>query len=167
MQTSELLFLFFGLMVVLPVLYLIFTKNIIRAIFSVALTFLGIAALYVLLNAEYLAVVQILIYAGGMIVLLIFGVMLSKRVGDQGIFTGHRGVFAGALVFIFFLTLLFKLIYTSQNNWSREPAGLPDQVKQIGVLFLTDHLIAFELVAFILLVALVGAAFLAKKSGDI
>lgn len=166
---SNVLFVTFGVMVVLPVIFLIFTRNIIHAVLALVVALLGISAMYVLLKAEYLAVVQILIYAGGIIVLLIFGIMLTRRTGEQGVFTDHRGLFGGALVFVFFLALLWKLIHAAETfrhmeGYVYKPEA--DQVKELGVLFLTDHLIAFELIAFILLLALIGAAFLAKKSSE-
>lgn len=166
-MTSLLIFLFFGLMVVLPVLYLIFTNNVIRAAFALVVALLGVAAMYVLLHAEFMAVVQILIYAGGIIVLLIFGIMLTNRSEKEGVYTGHRRVVVGVGVVAIFLGLLIKMIYTSMDSLELAQEQTVVEIGRIGVLFLTDHLIAFELVAFVLLVALVGAAFLAKKSNNI
>lgn len=163
---SDALAIGFGLSVVLPVLYLIFTSNIIRAAFAFAISLLGLAAIYVLLQAELMAVVQILIYAGGVIVLLIFGVMLTRRIGGDGVFTRHRGVVLGVLVSFGFFVMLCRWILGSGLGFAPETAG-EDQVRRIGVLFLTDHLIAFEVMAFLLLVALVGAAYLAKKSDNV
>lgn len=163
---SKVIFFVFATMVALPVIYLVFTRNIIRAAFAAACSLLGIAALYVLLSAEFIAVVQILIYVGGITVLLIFGIMLTKRIDSGGVFTAHRGVFVGIAAFLGFLLVLSKLIFTSGMELSPDNAETGDQVRQIGVLYLTDHLLAFELVAFVLLVALVGAAFLAKKSNN-
>ncbi|MEQ8580593.1 MAG: NADH-quinone oxidoreductase subunit J [Marinoscillum sp.] len=166
MGISEVLTVFFGLMIVLPVLYLLFTNNIIRAAFAFVISLLGLAAVYVLLHAELMAVVQIMIYAGGVIVLLIFGIMLTKRVSEAGVFTQHRGVVLGGAVSTVFFLLLVKWILAAGLKWPNVEVSGQDQVRKIGILFLTDHLIAFEVIAFLLLVALVGAAFLAKKSGN-
>lgn len=166
MEMSSLLFFAFAAMVVLPVIYLIFTRNIIRAAFAVVITLLGIAALFVLLNAEYMAVVQILIYAGGVIVLLIFGVMLTKRIGDEGVFTDHRGLFMGGFLFLLVIGFLMNFIHREAGSFDEQVIAHTDQVRAVGVLFLTDYILAFELIAFILLLALVGASYLAKKSGN-
>lgn len=163
---NSVLLIFFGLMVIVPVIYLLFTKDVIRAAFAFVTTMLGIAALYVLLNAEVAAVVQLLIYAGGVIVLLIFGIMLTKRSGNEGISTLHRNVWVANLVVLVAFGLLAKWILTSELMVEQGIANTQNQVNQIGVLFLTDHIIAFEIVAVLLLVALVGAAFLAKKSSS-
>lgn len=151
-------------MTVLPLIYMILTKNIIRAAFAFTISLLGLAAIYVLLNSNFMAVVQLLIYAGGIVVLLIFGVMLSKRTKEEGVITGHHQLFQGSLIFFGLLTFLVLAISRSNQIWNETLAQQTNQAKQVGILYLTDHLVAFELVAFLLLVALVGAAFLAKKS---
>lgn len=160
------LFFFFATMTILPVVYLIFTRNIIRAAFALVISLLGLAALYVLLNSELMAVVQILIYAGGVMVLLIFGVMLTKRSAEDGVFTAHRNLLISGVGASTLFVALCQLIGQSGLSFDSNKLSSVDQVKSIGVLLLTDHLIAFELVAFVLLVALVGAAFLSKKSAD-
>lgn len=166
MAISKLIFFFFAAMTVLPVLYILFTGNIVRSAFALVITMLGVAAMYVLLQAEVMAVVQILIYAGGIIVLLLFGIMLTRRLSDEGVFAGHRGVVIGSLIALLFFGMLAKLLLTSGLQFEKPTEVVEDQVAHVGVLFLTDHIIAFELVAYLLLVALVGAAFLAKKSDN-
>lgn len=167
MEIADILFAFFGAMTVLPVIYLIFTKNIIRAAFALVISLLGLAALYVLLSAELMAVVQILIYAGGIIVLLVFGIMLTKRISEDGVFSGHRNTVLSGLIVTVILGMLSTLIFSSGLSWSDSEAMEVDQVSAIGIMFLTDYLLSFEIIAFVLLVALVGSAYLAKKSGNI
>ncbi|MEP0368443.1 MAG: NADH-quinone oxidoreductase subunit J [Cyclobacteriaceae bacterium] len=163
MMNLDVLFFGFAAMVALPLIYMIFTRNIIRSVFAFTISLLGLAAIYVLLNADLMAVVQILIYAGGIVVLLIFGVMLTKRTREAGVFTDHHQVVIGGLVFIGMLVFLVSgILKAGQAEWAG--VEFENQIAKVGVLYLTDHLVAFELVAFLLLVALVGAAFLAKKS---
>lgn len=163
MEMSNILFVAFSLMTVLPVFYMLFTRNIIRAAFALVISFLGLAALYVLLHSELMAVVQILIYAGGIIVLLLFGIMLTKRGKEEGVYTAHRNLLIAGVTSTALFLLLAKLIWETKWFLGDEP-NVGNQVKFIGTMFLTKHLIAFELIAFVLLVALVGAAYLAKKS---
>lgn len=141
------------------------TKNVVHAAYALALTLIGIAGLYVLMNAELLAVVQILIYAGGVVILLSFGIMLTNRIGGQKVISESRNRFLGAisslLIFAGFSTLIYQL-----DLHSLEVIAISDAITQIGVSMLTENLVAFELIAFILLVALVGAAYLAKVSSD-
>lgn len=166
MMLSDLILGIFALVVILPVLYMLFTKNIIRAAFAFAVSLLGMAAIYVLLHAELMAVVQIMIYAGGVIVLLLFGVMLTKRKKTEGVFTKHRDVALGIGLVMVLFSLLVGWIGASGLRWKSAEVLAQNQVKEIGVFFLTDHLLSFEIVAFLLLVVLVGAALLAKNSGN-
>ncbi len=160
----DVLFYVFAAMTGLPLIYLVFTKNIIRAAFAFTVSLLGLAAIYVLLNADFMAAVQIMIYAGGIVVLLIFGVMLTKRTTTWGVFTEHHFVIPAILVVGAMMAFLVKAILDAGKSWQAGGVSALAQTKKIGVLYLTDHLIAFELIAFLLLVALVGAAFLAKKA---
>ncbi|MFY0599251.1 MAG: NADH-quinone oxidoreductase subunit J [Cyclobacteriaceae bacterium] len=160
----DVLFYVFASMTCLPLVYLVFTKNIIIAAFAFTISLLGMAALYVLLNADFMAVVQILIYAGGIVVLLIFGVMLTKRTSKAGVFTSHHQLISGLLIFVGMIAFLISSIVKSNPVWNDTGVASQNQIKQVGILYLTDHLVAFELIAFLLLAALVAAAFLAKKS---
>ncbi len=163
---SNILFAFFSAMVVLPIIYMLITSNIIRAAFALVISLLGLAAIYVLLNAELMAVVQILIYAGGIIVLLLFGIMLTRRISEEGVTTEHRNLLLSGVIACLLMGALTWFILESSLQWTGDPVAI-DQVERIGISFMTDYLLGFELIAFILLVALVGASYLAKRSGNI
>ena len=153
----------FGFMTLLGVGIIVFTKNIIHAAYALALTLIGVAGVYVILNADFLAVVQILLYAGGVVILLAFGVMMTNRLRGQKVLTESKNRWIGGLIAITsFIGLAY--LFSGFNSQMLNGSIQTDQVKQIGVALLTDHLVAFELIAFILLVALVGAAYLAKMS---
>ena len=140
------------------------TRNIIHAAYALALVLMSVAGIYVLLHAELLAVVQILLYAGGVVILLVFGVMLTNRLrGVEVVSTTRNKVIGGFISIALFAGLIFLF---SGLEVKRERVLVSDQVGDIAISFLTDHIIAFELIAFILLVALVGASYLAKKSAD-
>ncbi len=161
---ANILIFFFTAITIAPIVYILITKNVIRAVFSLAFSFLGLAGLYVLMNAEFMAVVQLLIYAGGIIVLMVFGLMLTKTTLNKGFITKHRSLFFGALVsFILFISLTMLALRSGFHTETIPEGG--DPIARVGQLFLTDFIIAFEVVAFLLLVALVGASYLAKKSG--
>ena len=162
---KQALLIIFTLIAVLPVIYIVFTRNIIRAVFSLATSFLGLAGIYVLLNAEFMAVVQILIYVGGIIVLMVFGLMLTKSSYSQGFITTHRYPILGTLIGVIILGLLM-LIGFRENLGQTDIATYSNSINDIGRLYLTEFILAFEVVAFLLLVALVGASFLAKQSAD-
>jgi NADH-quinone oxidoreductase subunit J len=88
MQAFDILFFVFALITIVSACIVVFSKNLMYAAFSLLFTFFGVAALYVLLYADFLAVTQVLIYVGGILVLLLFGVMLTSKVVKVEIQTG-------------------------------------------------------------------------------
>lgn len=158
-------FFVFAVLILVPVLYLLFTKNIVRAAFAFGLSLLGLAGLFVTLDAAFMAIVQVLIYAGGVLVLLLFGVMLSKSNRTKGIFTGQHYVVVG-LVMGSGLLLILGSVYIRGFQLAEPATSSTDLTFRIGVQLLTEHLVAFELIAYLLLVVLVGATFIAKKAGE-
>ncbi|MEM8938565.1 MAG: NADH-quinone oxidoreductase subunit J [Bacteroidota bacterium] len=152
-------------MIVLGVGIIVFSRNIIHAAYALSLALLGIAGVYVLLNAELLAVVQILIYAGGVVILLAFGVMMTHRLRGEKVLSGAKNQFPAAITAIAIFVILAHSISETNFPGNKVPK-MNNQVEHIGVAFLTEHIVAFELIAFILLVALVGAAYLAKLAAN-
>lgn len=154
---------FFGL-VLIGIGVIVRTKNVIHAAYSLALVLVGLAGIYVLLNTELLAVVQLLLYAGGVAVLLVFGVMMTNRDHGELITKSRNSVLAAILALAIFSGLTYLI--TDSRIDEKPNVGSGNQVEQIGISFLTEHIVAFELIAFILLVALAGASYLAKMSAD-
>ena len=154
---------FFGLLIFLSGLTLIFTENLIYAAFLLALCLLSIAGFYVIYNASFLAVIQILIYAGGILILIAFGIMLTNRSPDGKVIVGYHLLFFGSLVTLGMALLIYALMGSSTIG-PQEVLQTTGQVKKIGLRFLTQYILAFELIAFLLLVVLVGASYLGKKS---
>lgn len=153
----------FTVFIVLGTGLILFTKNIIHAAYGLGLVLILQAGIFVLLNAELLAVTQILLYAGGVVIILVFGVMMTNR--KDGLPTSeHRNFIIPGIVS---LLILIGLVWVISGIHPPEMVEVnKNQITEIGISFLTDHLVAFELIAFILLVALVGAAYLAKVSSE-
>ena len=154
---------FFGLLIFISGSSLIFTKNLIYAAFLLALCLLSISGLYIVYNANYLAVIQILIYAGGVLILLAFGIMLTNRSPEGKVRVRNHLLFYGAFVTLSISLLVYELMDFSSIlvHDFYQTAG---QIREIGVRFLTQYILAFELIAYLLLVVLVGASYLGKKS---
>ena len=157
--------LMIGLMILIGVGIIVITKNIVHAAYALALALLGVAGVYVLLGAELLAVVQIMLYAGGVVILLSFGVMMTSRLRGERVLSESKNQFLAASTSVLLLVLLVIGI-SSADFAPKESAVVDNQIEAIGISFLTDHIVAFELIAFILLVALVGAAYLAKMAAN-
>ncbi len=155
----------FSLLALLGIGIILLTKNVIHAAYALALVLISLAGTYVLLKAELVAVVQILLYAGGVVILLVFGVMMTTRQGKNLLLSESKNRVLATLISI---TIFATISYIGFNTGilKPDPVATVDQVESIGISFLTTHLVAFELVAFLLLVALVGAAYLAKRSAN-
>ncbi|MCW5852742.1 MAG: NADH-quinone oxidoreductase subunit J [Anaerolineae bacterium] len=126
------------------------------------LSFAGVAGLYVLLEAPFLAAAQILIYVGAVAVLILFAVMLTRRVmGDPGVSQNNSQWGAAAVV----AALMFIVLsLTSVQNWRPSTESPPLlAVNALGEAFLGPYLLPFEIVSVVLLVALVGAIILARE----
>jgi len=159
----EAIHIFMIVLILAGVSIIVLSKNIVHAAYALALTLVGVAGMYVLMDAELLAVVQLLIYAGGVVILLSFGVMLTNRLRGEKVVTNSGNNRTGAIISV---VIFFGFIYLIRSIDFEADAiqASSGQIRQIGVSLLTEHLVAFELIAFILLAALMGAAYLAKMS---
>ena len=139
-----------------------FSQNIIYSAFSLLGTFAGVAGLYVFLGADFVAGVQVLIYVGGILVLILFAVMLTHRITDVEITNRAAGRLPGLLIVGVFLVILIQTI--RETRWVRvkEVAHQPTTAK-IGDLFLENYLLPFELASLVLLAAMIGAVVLSRK----
>jgi len=139
-----------------------FSRNIIYSAFSLLGTFAGVAAIYVFLGADFVVAVQVLIYVGGILVLILFAVMLTHRITDVQITNRAVGripalVVVGVLVF-----LLVQTIRETPWQKAKEVVFSPTTAR-IGDLFLQNYLLPFELASLVLLAALIGAVVLSRK----
>lgn len=160
----------FSTLAILSALFILFTKNLIYAAFALFLAFLGVAALYVLAGADFLGVTQVMIYVGGILVLLIFGIMLTQKSDKSAdpskpnrIEVLIKREFWGFLLGTGFFIFLLKVIFTSDFRMAGDSINSKSTIKTIGVELMTSHLLPFEIAAVLLLVALIGAAYLAMN----
>ncbi len=137
-------------------------RNVFHAAISMAFSFVGVAGIYVLLHAEFLAAIQILLYVGAIAVMIVFAVMLTQR-GDMALtnLSNNKKWLAG-LVSI--ATLLLIGLVTGRTVWTQSTVAMPEStVPTIGKLFMTDYVLPFEIAAVLLLVAMIGAIVIAKE----
>jgi NADH-quinone oxidoreductase subunit J len=147
------------------------SRNIVRTSVCLLFTLLGVAGLYFLLGAEFLAAVQLVVYAGGTLILIVFGVMLTSNAPSVS-YQPSRGEILIALLVgsLMFSSLAFALVdWTHLQGFPTKPAPAlanpspgTDPVASLGVALLGDYLLPFELVSVVLLVVMIGAAYLAK-----
>jgi NADH:ubiquinone oxidoreductase subunit 6 (subunit J) len=163
LSIRDILFIAFAVLTVLPACIVVFHRKLVYSAFSLMASFFGVAALYALVGADFLAAVQVLIYVGGVVVLILFGVMLTSKVQDVHVSNESRNkwpaaVLSGAL-FLFLLKVAFSV-----DEWTQTTAPAWDPTTQtIGHLFLNEFLLPFEVASVVLLLAIVGASFLVRK----
>jgi NADH-quinone oxidoreductase subunit J len=137
-------------------------KNLVHCVLWLAVTFIAIAGVYMMLNADFLAMVQILVYAGAVCIMVVFAIMLTQRkdMGHSNLFNAQFRV-AGLVAF---LTTLVSCFLGVRTTWMVSATPVPsDTVGQIAELMLSKYVIPFEVAALLLLVALIGAIILAKE----
>jgi NADH-quinone oxidoreductase subunit J len=161
-MTAAALFYIFALMSVLSAVCVVVSRNIVRTAVSLLFTLLGVAGLYFLLNAEFLAAVQLVVYAGGTLILIIFGVMLTSK----SPFSRFEPKLVEVIVALSFgsvlLVALIAGIVRAKFNSQVIEAGGTYPMDKLGQALLGDFLIPFELASVLLLVVMIGAAYLAK-----
>jgi NADH-quinone oxidoreductase subunit J len=164
MQLFDIVFFVFAFMTVASAFIVVFSKNMIYSAFALLFTFFGVAGLYVLLQADFLAVTQILIYVGGILVLLLFGVMLTNKVINVELKGGSMNTIPALMLVAVVAGTLGGLFY---STWKGTPAPaattLATTTKTLGEMLMTGYLLPFEIASVILLVALIGAAMFARK----
>jgi NADH-quinone oxidoreductase subunit J len=142
----------------------------VHAVLFLVLNFLAVAALYVLLTAQFLAVIQVLVYAGGIVVLYLFVVMLVnlKRPPEDHAAPQRRSWLAFALSGAVLAELGAILVWGGFGRGTDSAAAQTSElalnnVERVGMLLYTDYLVPFEVASMLLLVAMVGAIILAKR----
>ncbi len=160
---TDLLFYAFAVMTIGGAAGCAFSRNLIYSAWALLFAFMGVAGLYVFLGADFPAVAQVLIYVGGILVLILFAIMLTKQIGeDPRLSNAHLGLPVGAALAVVTVgTLTYMAVMApwkvvAEPSWEPVSAGL-------GVAFLTDFLLPFEVASVVLLAALIGAVIIARK----
>jgi NADH-quinone oxidoreductase subunit J len=163
MELQAIVFYVFAVITLGSAFVVVFSRNIVYSAFSLLFTFFGVAGLYVLLNADFLAVTQILIYVGGILVLLLFGVMLTNRVISVDIKTSTVQTVPALLLVAVVAGSLSGLFYSTFNGVAAAPTAVKTTTPALGELLMTTYLLPFEIASVVLLVALIGAALMSRR----
>jgi NADH-quinone oxidoreductase subunit J len=162
----QIIFYVFAALVIGSAFLVVYGRNLVYSAFALLATFFGVAVFYVLLGADFLAGAQVLIYVGGILILLLFGVMLTQRIYDLNLKTETHQVLPGAAVALAVFAALIAVIFrTPWRNLGIVVEGATTET--IGRLFLTRYILPFEAASLLLLVALIGAAMLVRGRTDL
>ncbi|MBC3785351.1 NADH-quinone oxidoreductase subunit J family protein [Spirosoma utsteinense] len=173
----QLAFYAFAALTLIGAFAVLFTRNVLYAAFFLLLTLLGTAGLFVLASADFLAIAQIMIYVGGVLVLVIFGVMLThkpERPTDASSQTPNRiaslnrvGTSLSRVLPVLVAGGLFMALYTllrrAHFSLLSRPIGWESTIRTVGKQLMTEYVVPFEIVGILLLAALVGATYLAAS----
>ena len=164
MTAEAAVFWAFAIVTVGSAAVVVLSRTLIYSAFALLFTFFGVAGLYVLLGADFLAATQVLIYVGGILVLLLFGVMLTHKIYDLDLRTGTTQLAPGLIV----AAGLFVVLTTVglRTQWMSVPRAPAPTTAEIGRLFLGRYLLPFEAASILLLVALLGAAMIVRRRRD-
>ena len=159
---GELVFLGISLLVIVSAFGVVLSSSLIYSAVSLLFTLFGVAGLYIFLYADFLAATQVIIYVGGILVLIIFGVMLTNKIDSPSIASSSSnqvfGFVISSLLFVLHLAVILK------THWYKVNDGVSEKtVEIIGKMLLTEYLLPFEIVSVLLLGALMGSAMLSRK----
>ena len=174
MTIQQVVFILISLLTIVSAIVVVTDRNLFRAAIALMASFLGVAGLYILLEAGFLAVAQLLVYIGAISILVIFAIMMTRRLMQtvESPFNSQPiwGLAAALLAFILLVVVVLRTWPTSKFPAPAEISGvaIEESVKQLGVLLVSPeaYVIPFEVASVLLLAALVGAVFLARPEKE-
>jgi NADH-quinone oxidoreductase subunit J len=156
----QVIFVLLSALILVSALAVVTVKNLIHSALWLIASFFGVGALYLLMEAEFIAVVQVLVYVGAISILILFAIMLTRHVTGEGVRQLYKRWWVAFLV----AAALFGLLIVptiAGYAWEREAQGAPPETIassfEIGKAFMKEYLLPFELASVLLLVALIGA----------
>jgi NADH-quinone oxidoreductase subunit J len=169
MNIATIAFYGFEIIAAIAASAILFTKNVFYGALLLIVCLLSLAAIYILAFAEFVAVTQILIYAGGILVLIIFGVMLTSKISNKPLVVQNQYSVRGPIVGLSFFTMMC-LLFSQSHYFKNTPIKAEEgytAINQIGILLMSDYMLPFETVGMLLLIALLCAAVVASSFNSI
>ncbi|MEW5701650.1 MAG: NADH-quinone oxidoreductase subunit J [Candidatus Zixiibacteriota bacterium] len=151
-----------ALLIIVSALSVVTTKNIFHSAIFLILALFGVAGIFVLLEAPFLAAAQVLIYVGAVAILMIFAVMMTARIADATLQHTNEQVPLGLVISAGLLAVILYSLWQTPISVSAA-APVSGAGKKLGELFLTKFVLPFEVVSVLLLAALIGALIIAKR----
>jgi len=162
-----LIFLGIAFTSIIAALLVITRKNPIHSALFLVLTFLCVAVLYLLLQSQFIAIIQVIVYAGAIVTLIVFVIMLLNLEQElrSGLKLFYSKVIGGALAVLFLFAIIYSVAATSLTGKTGPytPEKVSANVKAVGEVLFTQYLFPFEITSVLLVAAIVGAVVLSKK----
>ncbi len=157
---TQIIFWAFVILTVGSAIVVVFSKRIIYSAFALLFTLFGVAGLYVFLAADFLAASQLLVYVGGILTLIIFGVFLTTKLHGMSIPEQTHQRYLAIIPVAGIIAILFYVFFSV--DWFAHASAAEPTTKDLGKLLLTTYLVPFEVASVLLLAALIGAMRLAR-----
>lgn len=162
MSGSYLVYFSEGVIVAAAVM-LLFVRNLLSAVLLIMTILIFLGGIYLLLGDEFIGVTQILIYAGGVLVVVLFGIMLTARGPRIPLQVSQANLWRALLIMV---PLLVALVLLYASTIQGVPYNNNTRLPEIGLAIMTDYVLPFELAGILLLVALLGAAAILTPRND-
>ncbi len=161
MTLSNIIFYFFAALSIVSACFVILQKNVMHSVLFLAFTILSVAGVFFTLQAEFLGAVQILVYAGGIVVLYIFVIII---VNLNEIKKEKRKIFPKLFIILVSLLFLVEIIYfIFKNQFTGKAAETGIDIKTISEVMLSKYIIPFEIASVLLLAVLIGSIIVARR----
>ncbi len=161
MNGETIAFASLALVLVGSALMVVLSTNLFHAVLWLALALTGTAGIFLLLEAEFLAAVQLLLYAGGIVTIVVFAIVVTERLVGERISQTNRRILGGALMSAALFGVIARSLAGAPLPQARPPM-VGDLTRDIGVTVLTRHALPFELLALLMVAALMGAIYFAR-----
>ena len=162
MTVYDIIFYLFAAVTLLSAFFVVTSRNIVHSAFYLLFTFFGVAGIYVMLGADFVAIVQLIVYVGGILILLLFGVMITNKITNVDIKSGTINTLPAAIGLGLFTGIIGSVILNT--NWRVVDSEMPQStLSALGQMLLNEYVLVFELLGILLLIALVGAASMARR----
>ncbi len=162
MELTTILFYVFSIVTIASATVMVFSKNIVHSAFALMFTLMGVAALYVLLYADFLAATQILVYVGGILILILFGVMLTTQGQTFDFKTVTVNLIPASILSAATAGLLIVTFVNTEWDTSA-PAEPAETVHSFGMMLMGNYVLPFILIGVLLLIAIIGAIVMATR----
>jgi len=164
--TADLIFYLLALLTIVPAFWVVLSPNIVHSGFALLFTLLGAAGLYAWMGADFIAVTQLMVYIGGVLVLILFTVMMTRLPSDGRTRHGADRYVPPAIIGLAVMALLWKVITGTEWGGDSQPVlgAIEPTTAEIGTNFMTNYIFPFEFVSLVLLAAMIGAAILIRES---
>ena len=163
MPLTEIVFWLVAVFTIVSASFVVLNNQLLYSAIALLFSLFGVAGLYIFLWADFIAGIQLLVYIGGINVLIIFGIMLTNKISSVRLSQTNVQQGVGAVVALWLLILISLVI--SKTPWLQIEALEPaETVSVIGTLLLSKYLLPFEAISLLLLGALIGAALLSREA---